>query len=243
MKTQKVKHWVLELLMATLYLCMDVIIICWHQNSVYVRSRHHRYHELKQCTERQAATLCWVFPREHSKVICSLSWLSQWLCREAHNVNILKMLMGTWKPEECLICQLSNIASCLNDSNSGAFCLLPIEIWQLLIKYLHSDFSHIDSTFGSLVDDNYMVGKHLKIETDPIEQNDLLLKLNKNGYPSSKGHEMIEVRHRRWRGEMVQSVTSDPGRGGNGSIGRVLGTRGRGAELRALAALSEAMHR
>lgn len=88
-----------------------------------------------------------------------------------------------------------------------------------------------------------MVGKHLKIETDPIEQNDLLLKLNKNGYLSSKGHEMIEVRHRRWRGEMVQSVTSDPGRGGNGSVGRVLGTRGRGAELRALAALSEAMHK
>lgn len=165
------------------------------------------------------------------------------MCREAHNVNILKMPMGTWKPEECLICQLSNIASCLDDRNSGAFCLLPIEIWQLLIKYLHSDFSHIDSTFGSLVDDNYMVGKHLKIETDPIEQNDLLLKLNKNGYPSSKGHEMIEVRHRRWRGEMVQAVTSDPGCGGNSSVGRVLGTRGRGAELRALAALSEAMHR
>lgn len=111
-----------------------------------------------------------------------------------------------------------------------------------MIKYLHSDFSHIDSTFGSLVDDNYMLGKHLKIETDPIEQNDLLLKLNKNGYPSSKGHKMIEVRHRRWRGDMVQSVTSDPGCGGNGSVDRVLVTRGWGAEPRPMAAQSEAMH-
>lgn len=179
MKTQKVKHWVLQLLMVNLYLCMNVIIICWHQYSVYVRSRHRRYHELKQyilkgrqlpyvgCFPESTAKLFAIHPDCHRD------------CREAHNVNTLKMLTGTWKPEECLICQLSNIASCLDDSNSGAFCLLPIEIWQLLIKYLHSDFSHIDSTFGSLVDDNYMLGKHLKIETDPIEQNDLLLKLNK----------------------------------------------------------------
>lgn len=121
------------------------------------------------------------------QIICSSCWLSQWLYRVSHHVNTLQMLTGTWKPEECLICQLSAVASCLDDSNSGAFYLLPIEIWQLLIKYLHSDFSHTDSTFGPLVDDNYMLGKHLKFETDPIEQNDLPLKLNKNGHPSSQG--------------------------------------------------------
>lgn len=41
---------------------------------------------------------------------------------------------------------------------------------------------------------------------------------------------------------MVQSVTSDPGRGVNGSVDRVLVTRGWGAEPRPMAAQSEAMH-
>lgn len=50
-----------------------------------------------------------------------------------------------------------------------------------------------------------MLGKHLKIETDPIEQNDLPLKLNKNGHLSSKGH-TYDKSQTGEVGEMAQSV-------------------------------------
>lgn len=60
-------------------------------------------------------------PQHISEIIPSSSKLSQWLHRMAAPANGLKCWWGKWKLEKCLICQLNDVASRLDYSNSGLF--------------------------------------------------------------------------------------------------------------------------